>query len=154
MAKMKRWGDPPYYRISHEYDLEEMSAAATLVMVSLSKHMNDETRQSYISYETLRKETHKSNSTIAKALRELREMGFVGRKRRFNSSNVYSLVIPSELVQDASPSVATQQSVRGKKTVRTGVETNKKPNIRNKNKKRFASIFPVDPNAPVDDYYG
>ncbi len=116
--------------------------------------MNDETHDSYIGYETLVKETHKSNATVFRIPHDLRQMGYVSVKHRIYSIHVYSLVIPSHLVKPPSPSVARHQSVRGKKTVRTGVETNKKPNIRNKNKKRFASTLSIDPNAPIDDYYG
>ena len=154
MAKIKHWGEAPFFRMSHEFELEKMSAAAILVMVSLSKHMNSETYESYVSYETLVKETHRSNTTISKALRELREMGYVGKKRRFNNSNVYALVVPSHLAKPPSPTVATHQSDRGGRSIRQTVETNNKPNIRNLDTRSFAERFPVDPNAPVDDYYG
>lgn len=138
MTKLKRWGDPPYYRISHEFSLKKMSSRAILVMVSLSSHMNNETCECFVSYRTLREETHLGNTSIVKALRELREQGFVGKSRRFSKSNIYVLVVPSGLAQ-------------GKES---GAKARRKTSTKGPSKTRIDPPFLIDPDAPAEDYYG
>jgi hypothetical protein len=60
----------------------------------------------------------------------------------------------SKLVKPPSPFVVTHQSFPGDTSVRKRVKTNNKPNTRSLDTRSFASIHPIDTNAPVEDYYG
>lgn len=144
MAKIKHWGDPPYWRISREFEMRKMSGKASLVMMSLASHMNDNSHECFISYKTLIAETHMGSASLVKALRELREHGFVGKSRRFSKSNVYVLIIPSELALPDSQEKARRS--------RTG--TKSKRNTQTPQRPPLKPPFYVDPNLPAEDYYG
>lgn len=144
-----------------------ISHEAFRVFAVLRFHVNtsNEDEQAFPSYDLLRKETGiKGNKTIANSLRELEAKGWIERKKRFSSSTIYTLTIPSpdDVMQNvSSPSpddvvvrhAVTQQSVIPPTTNKTNL-TRRTSNKTNKIAANAAAAQHPSQNQPEPEPVG
>ena len=136
--------------ISHE-------AFRLYVVLRLHVNTSADEEQAFPSYELLKKETSiKHNKTIANSLRELEAKGWIDRKRRFSSSTIYTLTIPSSSDVMENPPITsssdaplshavTQQCVIPQKTNKTNLTRR----TSNKTKKIAATAAPLESSPQI-----
>lgn len=88
---------------------KDLSSSAFRMFVMLRYYTNGKTGDAFPSYAELEKSTGMNRHTIAKAIRELMTAGWLERKRRFNDSTIYTIVMPS-LSAKSSTTVSAENS--------------------------------------------
>lgn len=75
-----------------------LSDHARWVFICLRHYTNNRTETAFPSYDQLQQVTGYARATLAKAIKELIEAGWVEKKRRFSQSTVYTTRIPDTLI--------------------------------------------------------
>jgi hypothetical protein len=85
-----------FVTIPHSFinESRELSFHARWLFVTLRYYTNGKMGVAFPSYGTIQKLTRMRREKIASSIRELEKAGWLERKRRFNKSTFYRLLIP------------------------------------------------------------
>ena len=85
----------------------DLSDHARWIFVLLRFHTNKTTNTAFPSYELIKKETGWAYNTIAKAIKQLEDKGWLTRKKQFSGNTHYTLIRRAVLVNDQSLPIAS-----------------------------------------------
>ena len=111
------WGQ--YTVVPNEFiqNSADLSDHARWIFVLLRFHTNDKTKTAFPSYELLKQETGWAYNTIAKAIKQLEEKGWLTRRKQFSGNTHYTLTRQPVLANDQSlPETSNDQSLRMTRT--------------------------------------
>lgn len=81
------------------YDLKIKDASAKLVLLVLADHYNESTGDCFPSQQRIMDATSLSRATVIRKLKWLEEAGLISRVKRYNNSDIYSLVFEKSQIE-------------------------------------------------------
>lgn len=86
----------PFVAIPHSFvkNTRGLSFHARWLFVVLRFYTNGESGLAFPSYDRIQQLTGMRREKIAKSIRELEEVGWLRRQKRFNSSTLYEIIMP------------------------------------------------------------
>ena len=81
------------------YDLKIKDASAKLVLLVLADHFNESTGECFPSQQRIMDATSLSRATVIRKLKWLEEAGLISRVKRYNNSDIYSLVFEKSQIE-------------------------------------------------------
>ena len=84
-----------------------LSTESKWLFVILRYHTNSKTGNAFPSYTTIQGMTGFHRKTIAKALKELEQAGWLTKQRRFGATTIYALQLPSSSICDTTEGAAS-----------------------------------------------
>lgn len=92
----------PFVAIPHSFvkHTRSLSFHARWLFVALRFYTNGESGLAFPSYDKIQELTGMRREMISKSIKELERSGWLKRKKRFNNSTLYELLMPRPPLQD------------------------------------------------------